>query len=115
MASGQPDGAEIMIWLNHTKGIQPIGTLVTKGKPVLIDGNKWNIWFGTNNGVNVVSYVSSVGITSVSNLNLNAFLIDAGKRSYIQTDWYLIAVEAGFEIWKDGSGLASKAFNVLVE
>lgn len=113
--SGQPDGAEIMVWLNYTKGIQPLGTLITKQKPISIAGEKWDVWLGTNNGINVISYVKRIGVTSVCNLNLKDFLTDAGKRGYIQLTWYLIGVEAGFEIWKDGVGLASKAFNVLVE
>jgi len=112
---GQPDGAEIMIWLNYTSGIQPLGTLITRRKPISIAGENWNIWLGTNNGIDVVSYVSETGVTSVCNLNLKDFLIDAGRRNYIQSSWYLISIEAGFEIWKNGAGLASKAFNILVE
>jgi len=111
--SGQPDGAELVIWLNHKGSIQPVGALIAQA--VSIAGTKWDVWSGTNNNINVVSYVRNVGVTSVSNLNLKAFLIDAKKRHYIQPYWYLIAVEAGFEIWKDGAGLASSAFNVFVE
>lgn len=112
---GQPDGAEIMIWLNYTKGIQPLGALITKQKPILISGAKWDIWLGNKNGMNVISYVMRTGVISVCNLNLKDFLIDAGKRNYIQLDWHLISIEAGFEIWKNSAGLASKVFNVLVE
>ena len=111
--SGQPDGAELVIWLNYKGSIQPVGSLIAQA--VSIAGAKWDVWSGTNNNINVVSYVRNVGVTSVSNLNLKAFLIDAKKRHYIQPDWYLIAVEAGFEIWQDGTGLASSAFNVFVE
>jgi cellulose 1,4-beta-cellobiosidase len=111
--SGQPNGAELMIWLNRQGGIQPAGSLITSA--VSIAGANWDVWLGTNNGINVISYVRSTGVTSVCNLNLKDFLTDAKTRGYIQPAWYLISVEAGFQVWQDGVGLASSAFNILVE
>jgi len=111
--SGQPNGAELMIWLNQKGGVQPAGSLIARA--VSIAGANWDIWLGTNNGINVISYVRNTGVTSVCNLNLKNFLTDAKTRGYIQPAWYLIAVEAGFQVWQDSVGLTSGAFNILVE
>jgi Glycosyl hydrolase family 12 len=112
-ATGQPNGAEIMIWLNRRGGIKPVGGLIAK--TVFIGGTTWDVWAGSNNGVYVISYVRTTGVASVCNLNIKAFLDNARSRGYVQPTWYLIAVEAGFEIWQTGVGLGSKSFSVLVE
>lgn len=112
-ASGQPNGAEVMIWLNHQGGIQPEGSLIVPA--VSIAGAKWDVWVGSHNGVKVISYVRTVGVTSVASLNLKSFFTDAKNRGYLRSNWYLISVEAGFEVWKGGTGLASRGFWVLVE
>lgn len=112
MATGQPDGVEIMIWLNKRGNIQPDGSFT---KTVSVNGTTWDMWVGNNNGVRVVSYVRTTGVTSVQNLNIKAFLDDAHSRDYVRSSWYLIAVEAGFEIWQNGVGLQSRSFSVLVE
>jgi cellulose 1,4-beta-cellobiosidase len=52
--------------------------------------------------------------TSVSGLDLQALVADAVSRGYIQTSWYLIDVEAGFELWQGGAGLATNSFSVTV-
>jgi hypothetical protein len=51
----------------------------------------------------------------VRNLDLRAFIHDAVGRGYINPSWYLSGVEGGFEIWRQGTGLASKAFSVTTE
>ncbi|BBH41681.1 hypothetical protein myaer102_42990 [Microcystis viridis NIES-102] len=112
IATGQPDGAEIMIWLNKRGNIQPNGSFTGT---VSVNGTTWDMWVGNNNGVRVVSYVRTTGVTSVQNLNIKAFLDDAHSRDYVRSSWYLIAVEAGFEIWQNGVGLQSRSFSVLVE
>lgn len=112
IATGQPDGAEIMIWLNRKGDIQPEGRFITTTS---VNGTTWDIWVGNKNGVRVLSYVRTTGVTSVRNLNIKAFLDDAHSRDYIRSAWYLIAVEAGFEIWQNGVGLQSRSFSVLVE
>jgi hypothetical protein len=109
----QPNGAEIMIWLANKGGVKPIG--LKEPSNVTIAGSTWAVWKGLNNGINIITYVRTTNVTSVSNLNLKAFITDATTRNVIQTSWYLIAVEAGFEIWQSSGGLASSNFSVLVE
>jgi hypothetical protein len=52
--------------------------------------------------------------TSVRNLDLHPLIADAVRRGYIRKSWYLIDVEAGFELWQGGAGLATRTFAVHV-
>jgi hypothetical protein len=109
--SGQPNGAELMIWLNHNGSVQPFGSQVATG--VSVGGRGYNVWFG-NQGWNTVSYTMTSGATSVSGLDIGQIAADAVSRGYIQPAWYLIDVEAGFELWQGGAGLATNSFAVNV-
>jgi hypothetical protein len=110
-ASGQPNGTELMIWLNHHGPVQPFGSQVARN--VGTGGRSYNVWFGKQ-GWNTVSYTMTSGTTSVSNLDLQPLIADAVRRGYISTSWYLIDVEAGFELWQGGAGLATNSFSVKV-
>lgn len=107
--SGQPNGTELMIWVNHQGFPQPIGS---KRATVTIDGSSWDVWIG-NSGWNVISYVKTSPATSVS-LDLKPFFQDAVSRGQLQNSWYLIAIEYGFEIWTGGQGLAVNSFSATV-
>jgi Glycosyl hydrolase family 12 len=109
--SGQPNGTELMIWLNHHGPVQPFGSKVASN--VAIGGRGYGVWFG-NQGWNTVSYTMTSGTTSVSNLDLQPLIADAVSRGYIKPSWYLIDVEAGFELWHGGAGLATHSFSVKV-
>jgi Glycosyl hydrolase family 12 len=109
--TGQPNGTELMIWLNHNGPVQPFGSKVASN--VSIGGRGYNVWFG-NQGWNTVSYTMTSGTTSVSNLDLQPLIADAISRGYISPSWYLIDVEAGFELWHGGAGLATHSFSVKV-
>lgn len=114
--SGQPDGAEVMIWLNYRGTIQPFGSQIASG--VSIGGASYNVWEGReSNGTiswNVISYQAQNTALSESNLPIEAFINDAVSRGYINSAWYLIAVEAGFELWQSGAGLATNSFSATV-
>jgi len=107
--SGQPNGTELMIWLNHNGPVQPFGSKVASG--VSIGGRGYNVWYGRQ-AWNTVSYTMTTGTTSVKNLDLQALVADAVRRGYISSSWYLIDVEAGFEVWQGGAGLATTSFSV---
>jgi len=109
-ASGQPDGAELMIWLNHNGPVQPFGSLVGTA---VIGGRSYDVWFGKQ-AWNTISYSMVTGTTSVRDLDIGQFAADALRRGYIQESWYLIDVEAGFELWQGGAGLATDSFAVNV-
>jgi hypothetical protein len=104
---GQNTGAEVMVWLNHQGGIQPVGSRVGT---VSLAGGSWDVWFG-NTGWNVVSYVRT-SATSSMNFAVSAFFNDAISRGYAQRSWYLTSIQAGFEPWIGGAGLAVNSFSV---
>jgi hypothetical protein len=105
--NGQNTGAEIMIWLNRQGSIQPIGSRVAT---VSIAGSTWEVWFG-NIGWNVVSYVRTAATSSLS-FTVEDFYRDAVNRGYAQRAWYLTSIQAGFEPWIGGAGLAVNSFSV---
>jgi len=108
---GAPNGTELMIWLNHNGPVQPFGAKVASN--VSIGDRSYNVWFGKQ-AWNTVSYTMTSGTTSVSNLDLQRLIADAVSRGYLSPSWYLIDVEAGFELWNGGAGLATKSFSVDV-
>jgi hypothetical protein len=109
--SGQPTGTELMIWLNHRGRVHPFRYTVARN--VSIGGRRYNVWFGRQ-AWNTVSYTMTSATTSVSNLDLRPLIADAVRRGYISSSWYLIDVEAGFELWRGGAGLTTKTFSVHV-
>ena len=105
--NGQNTGAEVMIWLNRQGSIQPIGSQVAT---VNLAGATWNVWFG-NIGWNVVSYVRTSATSSID-FRVNDIYSDAVNRGYAQRSWYLTSIQAGFEPWIGGAGLAVNSFSV---
>ncbi|MEV6965118.1 RICIN domain-containing protein [Hamadaea sp. NPDC051192] len=103
---GQNTGAELMVWLNHAGAPQPVGGRVAT---VTLAGGTWDVWFG-NIGWNVVSYVRTAGTGSIS-FAVRDFYADMLARGYAQSGWYLTSVQAGFEPWQGGAGLAVTGFS----
>lgn len=102
---GQNTGAEIMVWLNKRGSIQPVGSQVGT---VSLAGGTWQVWFG-NIGWNVISYVRTSPASSIG-FAIDTFYADAVARGYGQRSWYLTSVQAGFEPWTGGAGLAAHSF-----
>jgi hypothetical protein len=107
--SGQP-AAELMIWLNHNGPVRPFGSKVSTA---VIGGRPYDVWFGKQ-AWNTISYSMVTGTTSVRDLDIGQFAADALSRGYLGKSWYLIDVEAGFELWQGGAGLATDSFAVNV-
>jgi hypothetical protein len=108
--SGQPNGEEMMVWLASNGGVQPFGSKVAT---TTVNGVSYDVWYG-NQGWNTVSYVRTSPATSVSGLDVDGLAADSISRGYLQNSWYLIDVEAGFELWQGGAGLATRSFSVSV-
>jgi hypothetical protein len=107
--SGAPDGLELMIWIASQGSIQPIGSQVGT---VNIGGATWQVWVG-NAGWRVISFRRTSNATSVS-LDIRPFINEAIARGQLQSNWYLIAAEAGFEPWSGGAGLRTNSFSFNV-
>jgi chitodextrinase len=106
--SGQPDGTEIMIWLNSRGGVQPFGSQTANAN---IAGHNWNVWTGQQAGWKIISYVLNPGATSLTNLDTKAMINDSVARGSLNPAHYLLDAEAGFEIWQGGQGLATTSFS----
>ncbi len=105
---GQPDGTEVMIWLNSRGGVGPFGTNTGTSNAA---GHNWNVWTGRQTSWNIISYVLQGGGTSFTNLDIKAMLNDAVARGSINPNHFLIDVEAGTEIWNGGKGFATNSFS----
>jgi hypothetical protein len=103
------NGTEIMIWFNRQGSIQPVGSRVGT---TTIGGRTWEVWSG-NIGWNVISYVAPAPIASWS-FSLLDFIHDVRARGAITDAWYLTSVQAGFEPWVGGAGLAVTSFSASV-
>ncbi len=102
-------GAELMIWLDRTDRVQPIGS---KTGSVDLAGTSWAIWTGENEGTPVISYVREKPTTRVKDLSITDFVRDATGRGVVQPAWYLTNIQAGFEPWIGGRDLVTDSFSV---
>ncbi|SCE67032.1 GH12 family glycosyl hydrolase domain-containing protein [Micromonospora chokoriensis] len=101
---------EIMIWLNRQGSIQPIGSVVGTTN---LAGRTWEVWRGSNGSNNVISYVAQSAISSL-NFSVLDFINDTRNRGAITNSWYLTSIQAGFEPWQGGVGLAVTSFSANV-
>jgi hypothetical protein len=108
--SGQPDCTELMVWLNHQGGIRPFGKQITGD--VTVGGRGYDIWEGPQKWGDTITYLMTAATTSVTGLDIGTLAQDAVHRGYLSRSCYLIDVEAGFELWHGGAGLATGAFSV---
>ena len=101
---------EVMIWFNRQGSIQPIGSVVGNAT---IGGRTWQVWQGSNGSNAVISYVAPSPITSWS-FSVLDFLNDVKSRGAVTNSWYLTSIQAGFEPWVGGTGLAVSNFSATV-
>ena len=108
--SGQPHGAEIMIWPRETANV---GSL--RGQPeVRIDGALyWEIAWRASNSHGSWNYVQFRKVSqsdSLRGIHLNDFFKAAEARGWASSSWYIQSITAGFEIWSGGQGLTMSNF-----
>lgn len=101
---------EIMVWYNHVGAVQPVGSKVATTN---VAGRSWDVWTGNNGSNNVISFVAPSAISSWS-FDVKAFANEAINRGLAQSSWYLTSVQAGFEPWQNGAGLAVTNFSSSV-
>ena len=101
---------EIMIWFNRQGNIQPIGS---RSGSATVGGRTWEVWTGSNGSNNVISYVAPSAISSWS-FSVLDFINDIRNRGAITNSWYLTSIQAGFEPWIGGAGLAVNSFSASV-
>lgn len=72
-------------------------------------GRTWEVWTGNNGSNDVLSFVAPSAIDSW-NFDVMDFVRQAIARGLATDDWYLTSVQAGFEPWQNGAGLAVTSF-----
>lgn len=109
--SGQDHGAEIMLWL-RTGGL---------GRPaaahsLLIDRRRWQLehWITTNPASGdrwpLIIFWMIHPHRYVRHLALMPFFRRAEAMGLLHRSYWLTAVEAGFEVWRGGTGLRTTSF-----
>jgi hypothetical protein len=101
---------EIMIWFNRQGSISPVGSPVGN---TTVAGRTWEVWQGWNGGNDVVSYVAPSAISGLS-FDVMDFVRDVDARTQVTSSWYLTSIQAGFEPWNGGTGLAVTSFSADV-
>jgi Glycosyl hydrolase family 12 len=112
--TGHPDGAEIMIWLAR----QNIYAGDVNAPKVYIDGAWWyfRTWRASVNVSgraiywNYVHFLRVTPTTSAS-LKIAPFYSYVESKNLLKPWWYLEFMQAGFELYSGGQGLAETAFN----
>ncbi|GAB2805480.1 hypothetical protein GCM10027091_42350 [Streptomyces daliensis] len=98
---------EIMIWFNRVGPVQPVGS---QAGTASVAGRNWEVWTGNNGSNNVISFVAPSAI-SAWNFDVMDFVDQAVARGLAQSSWYLTSIQAGFEPWQNGTGLAVDSFS----
>lgn len=113
-ATGEPNGTEVMVWLGHDGPVQPQGSIVARD--IAIGSHAYDIWYTRSTAAagGTVSFAMTSPVTAVSSLDLGQLIQETIHRGYTSPLWYLIDIEAGFEIWRGGSGLTVSSFGVRV-
>jgi hypothetical protein len=101
---------EIMVWYHQTSPVQPVGSKVGTAN---VGGRNWDVWTGNNGSNDVISFVAQSAISSW-NFDVKAFADETVRRGMAQNNWYLTSVQAGFEPWQNGTGLAVTSFSSSV-
>ncbi|MEU3465560.1 cellulose binding domain-containing protein [Streptomyces sp. NPDC006733] len=101
---------EIMIWFNHVGAVQPVGAKVGTAN---VAGRSWDVWTGNNGGNDVISFVAPSPIAGWS-FDVKAFTNETVARGMAQNSWYLTSIQAGFEPWQNGAGLAVTSFSSTI-
>ncbi len=101
---------EMMIWV-ASRDATPVGELVN-----LIDLGQasFEVWWGQNAGFSTLTYRRTGSVSEVT-MDLVPFLADAIGRGVLMSDWYLLSVESGFELWRATSAVTTHAYEVRVE
>lgn len=109
LVTGQARGAEVMIWLNAREAALP-----PRHRVVWLAGARWYFqhWRACHAGAcwNYLQYRRVRPTTWVSHLPLLPFVAHAGAHRLIRGSWWLENIEAGFELWHGGRGLATRWF-----
>lgn len=101
---------EIMVWFHKVGPVQPVGS---PAGTVTVAGRTWEVWSGNNGSNDVLSFVAPSAMTGWT-FDVMDFVRQAVSRGLAESGWYLTSVQAGFEPWRNGAGLAVTSFSSTV-
>lgn len=108
VTTSQADGAELMIWLS-TRGMG-----APRARILRIGRTRWYLfhWIASHNGAswNYIQFRRVRPVAGVTDLKLAPFIGAAERLGWISPSWWLLNIEAGFEVWNGGQGLATTSF-----
>ena len=105
---GQARGAELMIWLNarHYPAV--------RARVIRVDHRRWYVyhWVTSHNGAhwNYIQIRAVRPTSQVSRLALLPIIHRVERMGLIRPRWWMLNIESGFEIWRGGTGLATRYF-----
>jgi Glycosyl hydrolase family 12 len=111
-ARGQARGAELMIWLNSR------GYPAVRASAIRVDHRRWYVthWRTSHAGRHwtYIQVRAARSASGVRGLALMPIIRRVERMHLIKRRWWLLNVEAGFEIWHGGRGLATRSFDATV-
>ncbi len=110
--NGMPSG-ELMVWINR-KGSASIPAGTPEEEDVEIGGRRWYVSRGIVYMWNYIAYIAKEPFMD-ADIDFTLFIDDAISRGDLQPEWYLDAMEAGFEIWKNAETIRTVSFEAYVE
>ena len=108
---GQDHGAEVMLWLRSGGLSRP-----SAAHSLLIDGRRWQLdhWITRNPASGdrwpLIIFRMTRPCGYVRHLALMPFFRRVEELGLLHRSWWLTAVEAGFEVWRGGTGLRTTSF-----
>ena len=110
ITTGQATGGELMIWLN-SHGLPAPGP---RTPIVWEDHARWYLqsWITHHAGHKwrIIQFRRVKPTGQVVNLDLSAFIHRAENHDWIRSSYWMLNIDAGFEIWRNGNGLATNYF-----
>jgi hypothetical protein len=111
-------GVELMIWLQSAGGVNPadypagsVGTVTSGGKSFAAHKTTIN---NAGSSWTYLAYLAQTQTTSVSALDLKPFFADAEGRG-LGSGWYLLGIQAGFEVYNASGSVTTTSFDVNVQ
>jgi hypothetical protein len=110
ITTGQATGAELMIWLNaHGFGAPGRHTPI-----VWVDHARWYLqsWITHNSGFKwrLIQFRRFRPTSRAVHLDLGGFIRRMERRHWVRPRYWMLNIDAGFEIWRGGDGLRTNWF-----
>ncbi len=110
ITTGQATGAELMIWLNSHGSPAP----GRHSGIVWEDHARWYLrsWVTQHAGIKwrLIQFRRVRPTSRVVHLSLGGFIHRMERYRWVRPRYWMLNIDAGFEIWRDGKGLATNWF-----